>query len=94
MTSPAPDSGGAGPLFYVPTLALFPHAHLPVGAHATFASSKVAGWDSPAHISFAGDRRGLGTVRKKMLDVCLPAVLADVDNDGILMPGSTLKPTP
>ena|SRR5271166_5436940 len=34
----------------------------------------------------------LGPVRKKMLDVGLPAVLADVDDDGILRPGSTLTP--
>jgi uncharacterized protein YndB with AHSA1/START domain len=36
----------------------------------------------------------LGPVRKKMLDVGLPAVLADVEKDGTLRPGSTLKPRP
>lgn len=36
----------------------------------------------------------LGPVRKTMLDVGLPTVLADVDKDGMLRPGSTLKPRP
>jgi uncharacterized protein YndB with AHSA1/START domain len=35
----------------------------------------------------------LGPVRKKMLDVGLPAVLADIDDDGRLSPWSTLRPT-
>ncbi|MGW7002082.1 SRPBCC family protein [Streptomyces sp. NPDC054933] len=34
----------------------------------------------------------LGSVRRKMLDSGLPAVLADLDDDGRLRPGSTLKP--
>ncbi|MEU1625545.1 SRPBCC domain-containing protein [Streptomyces sp. NPDC020096] len=34
----------------------------------------------------------LGSVRRKMLESGLPAVLADLDDDGRLRPGSTLKP--
>ena len=34
----------------------------------------------------------LGNVRRKMLSVGLPAVLADLDDDGRLRPDSTLKP--
>jgi hypothetical protein len=34
----------------------------------------------------------LGHVRRKMLRVGLPAVLDDLDDDGVLRPGSTLKP--
>jgi uncharacterized protein YndB with AHSA1/START domain len=34
----------------------------------------------------------LGRVRRKMLSVGLPAVLDDLDEDGALRPGSTLKP--
>ena len=34
----------------------------------------------------------LGHVRRKMLDVGLPAVLNDLDDDGTLRPASTLKP--
>jgi hypothetical protein len=34
----------------------------------------------------------LGHVRRKMLRVGLPAVLDDLDDDGALRPGSTLKP--
>jgi uncharacterized protein YndB with AHSA1/START domain len=34
----------------------------------------------------------LGHVRRKMLDVGLPALLNDLDDDGTLRPGSTLKP--
>ncbi len=34
----------------------------------------------------------LGRVRRKMLRVGLPAVLDDLDDDGALRPGSTLKP--
>jgi uncharacterized protein YndB with AHSA1/START domain len=34
----------------------------------------------------------LGRVRRKMLDVGLPAVLADLDDTGTLRPDSTLKP--
>ncbi|MER6084101.1 SRPBCC domain-containing protein [Streptomyces sp. NPDC001833] len=34
----------------------------------------------------------LGHVRRKMLSVGLPAVLNDLNNDGELRPGSTLKP--
>ena len=34
----------------------------------------------------------LGRVRTKMLDVGLPAVLNDIDENGTLRPGSTLKP--
>jgi hypothetical protein len=33
---------------------------VPFRAHETLASSKVAGWASPAHITFAGDRRDWG----------------------------------
>ena len=33
---------------------------VPFRAHETLASSKVAGWASPAHITFAGDRRDRG----------------------------------
>jgi len=36
--------------------------------------------------------RLLGRVRTKMLTVGLPAVLADLDDDGALRPDSTLKP--
>ena len=36
----------------------------------------------------------LGHVRRKMLSVGLPAVLADLDDDGALRPGSTLRPRP
>jgi len=35
----------------------------------------------------------LGHVRRKMLDVGLPAVLDDLDDDGALRPDSTLTPT-
>ena len=34
----------------------------------------------------------LGHVRRKMLNVGLPAVLNDLDDNGVLAPGSTLKP--
>jgi uncharacterized protein YndB with AHSA1/START domain len=34
----------------------------------------------------------LASVRKKMLDVGFPAVLADLDDDGALRPESTLEP--
>jgi hypothetical protein len=34
----------------------------------------------------------LGHVRRKMLRVGLPAVLDDLDDEGALRPGSTLKP--
>ncbi len=34
----------------------------------------------------------LGHVRRKMLRVGLPPVLDDLDEDGILRPGSTLRP--
>ena len=34
----------------------------------------------------------LGNVRQKMLSVGLPAVLDDLDDEGRLRPGSTLKP--
>jgi uncharacterized protein YndB with AHSA1/START domain len=34
----------------------------------------------------------LGHVRRKMLSVGLPAVLAELDDDGALRPGSTLRP--
>jgi hypothetical protein len=33
----------------------------------------------------------LASVRKKMLSVGLPAVLADLDDDGKLRPGSPLR---
>jgi hypothetical protein len=33
----------------------------------------------------------LGGVRRKMLDAGLPAVLSDLDDEGRLRPGSTLK---
>jgi uncharacterized protein YndB with AHSA1/START domain len=36
----------------------------------------------------------LGHVRRKMLSVGLPAVLDDLDEDGLLRPGSTLNPKP
>ena len=36
----------------------------------------------------------LGQVRRKMLSVGLPAVLDDLDDDGVLRPASTLKPRP
>ena len=36
----------------------------------------------------------LSRVRKKMLDVGFPAVLNDLDDEGNLRPGSTLKPKP
>jgi uncharacterized protein YndB with AHSA1/START domain len=36
--------------------------------------------------------RLLGRVRRKMLTVGLPAVLADLDDDGALRPGSALRP--
>jgi hypothetical protein len=35
--------------------------------------------------------RMLGRVRRKMLDTGLPAVLADLSDDGQLRPGSTLR---
>ena len=34
----------------------------------------------------------LGRVRRKMLTVGLPAVLDDLDDDGVLRPASTLRP--
>ena len=34
----------------------------------------------------------LGRVRRKMLSVGLPAVLDDLGDDGVLRPGSTLRP--
>jgi uncharacterized protein YndB with AHSA1/START domain len=37
--------------------------------------------------------RVLASVRKKMLAVSLPAVLDDIDDEGNLRPGSTLKPS-
>jgi len=36
----------------------------------------------------------LGRVRRKMLSVGLPAVLDDLDDDGVLRPASTLRPKP
>jgi hypothetical protein len=36
--------------------------------------------------------RLLGRVRTRMLDESLPALLDDLDDDGALRPGSTLKP--
>jgi len=36
--------------------------------------------------------RLLGRVRRKMLDEGLPRVLADLDGQGRLRPGSTLRP--
>jgi hypothetical protein len=36
----------------------------------------------------------LGRVRRKMLSDGLPAVLADLDDDGRLRPGSTLRAKP
>jgi uncharacterized protein YndB with AHSA1/START domain len=36
----------------------------------------------------------LGRVRRKMLSAGLPAVLDDLDDDGMLRPASTLKPKP
>jgi hypothetical protein len=38
--------------------------------------------------------RLLGRVRRKMLSEGLPAVLADIGDDGRLRPGSTLRPRP
>lgn len=38
--------------------------------------------------------RVLASVRRKMLSVGVPAVLNDLDDDGKLRPGSTLKPKP
>jgi hypothetical protein len=36
----------------------------------------------------------LGSVRRKMLTVGLPAVLGDLDDNGVLRSASTLRPKP
>jgi len=51
-------------------------------------------WDHTGFTGIGGFvvSRVLNTVRKKMLDVGFPAVLNDLDEQGKLRPGSTLKP--
>ena len=49
------------------------------------------------HTGFTGPggfvmARLLGKVRRTMLDAGLPAVLEDLDDEGTLRPGSTLRP--
>ncbi|HTB77656.1 MAG TPA: SRPBCC domain-containing protein [Polyangiaceae bacterium] len=53
-------------------------------------------WDHTGFTGIGGFivSRVLNRVRKKMLDVGFPAVLADLDDEGKLRPGSSLKPKP
>jgi transposase InsO family protein len=58
--------------------------------HTTAWPSRAAA--RTAIFDFIEDTQILGHVRRKMLRVGLSAVLNDLDEDGRLRPGSTLKP--
>jgi len=82
---------------------LFRYAWVADGGDATQVTYRVEPIDGGARFTFEHTGfTGIGgfllaklvmtPIRKKMFGVRIPALLADVDDDGALRPGSTLKP--